>query len=147
MTQLPTIRGSVVKYRITLAGGGGTWVLYAHHTSITEAKNPFRLQVVENTRLEAYGSFTGLVQVAFLAKGLESDSGREAALDVATGSYCTGVSISAQIVGDIGKYQMKFERGGPGNSGLVILTMNVLSGSTRLTPQVDVCFATSPQVI
>ena len=121
--QLPLVNELITKYLLRFVGGADSWLVYAHHRSIEEAKyTPFDLQIVGTTRLEGKNLFTGLLQVAHLSQDNRGHERREALLDYTTGSYCAGVEIDAQITGpyaDSGEYQMRFKRAGQRKSPLV----------------------------
>ncbi|KAG0126315.1 endo-1,3(4)-beta-glucanase [Tuber indicum] len=125
--QLPSGNELITKYIIRFADDADSWLVYAHHRSIEEAKStPFRLQSVGTTRLEARHLFTGLLQVAHLSLDNRGHAGREALLDYTTGSYCAGVEINAQITGsyaDSGEYQMRFKRAGQRKSPLLMYAL------------------------
>ena len=121
--QLSSPNELITKYLLRFVGDADSWLVYAHHRSVEDAKfTPFDLQIVGTTRLEGKHLFTGLLQVAHLSRDNRGHMRREALLDYTTGSYCAGVEIDAQITGAYagrGEYQMRFKRAGQRKSPLV----------------------------
>ncbi|KAK6537484.1 hypothetical protein TWF694_011669 [Orbilia ellipsospora] len=100
------------KWTVTLEDGK-QWRIYAIANSGTA---PLQLQLLNNTTIQASGSFSGLVQIAKLAT-----TGYEAILDQTAGSVVTDATISATVAGAVGTYQLTFTSTGSSTAGAPLM--------------------------
>ena len=110
VTRVSTSKPGFAKYRITLEDGR-TWLLYATRTTSNSFTQPggaaLELSIVNNHRLQASGPFTGIVQVA-----KSPSDAAEAAYDATTGSFCTGMRVTAGVDSGAATYSFQYNKGG-----------------------------------
>ena len=110
VTPLASPAAGVTKYKLLL-DDGNTWLLYASATN----GSGLALTLLNTTRLEAFGSFDGIIQVA---KNPGDVAAQEAAYDSSAGTYAITATLSAEVDGVSGSYTLNWTTVSVNNGGL-----------------------------
>ena len=105
----------MTKYKLLL-DDGNTWLLYATATN----GSGLALNLLNTTRLEASGSFTGIIQVA---KNPEDVVDNEASYDICAGAYATTATLSASVDGTSGSYSLSWTKIAPNDQPLMMMAL------------------------
>jgi endo-1,3(4)-beta-glucanase len=97
----------VSKYKLLLKNGR-TWLLYA----IANNGTGLALNLTSSTRLEAPGSFSGIIQIARSPDGMAENENK---YETCVGAYATGASVSGSVDGKTGSYSLTFKKAGNGS--------------------------------
>lgn len=116
LTKQTIFKTGAVKYKVVLEDNS-VWLIYGWTAAGTST--PLTLELVNNARIEATKGFSGLVQIAKLSKTAAEDIAAETIYDVASGSYCGGVTLAGSTSGSTGKYSFTFTKKGPSTSEVV----------------------------
>lgn len=109
-----------VKYKVTLEDNS-VWLIYGW-TSSQFNSNPLELELVNNGVIRATKEYSGLVQIAKLAKNGEGNAEAEVIYDAASGAYCAGVELFGSTTQSSAAYGFKYTKQGFRESNLVSYT-------------------------
>ena len=115
VTPLASPAAGITKYRLLL-DDGNTWLLYA----TTDNGSGFALNLLNATRLEASGPFTGIIQVA---KNPGDVAAQEASYDSCAGAYATTATISASVNGASGSYSLSWTKVAANGANLIMMAL------------------------
>lgn len=125
ITPLASPAAGVTKYRLLL-DDGNTWLLYATATN----GSGLALTLLNTTRLEASGSFTGIIQVA---KNPGNVAAQEVSYDSSAGAYATTATLSGWVDGASGSYTLSWAKVAVNNSPLLMMALPHAIQSMDLT--------------
>ena len=115
ITPLASPAAGVTKYRLLL-DDGHTWLLYA----TADNGSGFALNLLNSTRLEASGPFTGIIQVA---KNPGDVAAQEASYDSCAGAYATTATLSASVDGASGSYSLSWTKVAANGADLIMMAL------------------------
>lgn len=97
----------VSKYKLQLKNGK-YWLLYA----VANNGSGLALKLTSPSRLQAAGSFSGIIQIARSPGNLKEN---ENTYEKCAGAYATGATVSGSVDGSYGAYSLSFEKAGNGS--------------------------------
>jgi endo-1,3(4)-beta-glucanase len=107
VTPYKSPKEGVSKYRLLLKNGK-TWLLYA----VANNGTGLALNLTSPGRLEAPGSFSGIIQIA---RNPGNTVENEKKYETCAGAYATGASVSGSVNGKDGSYSLTFKKAGNGS--------------------------------
>lgn len=105
---------NIFKYRVVLEDGSN-WLVYACSANGTDPQ----LQQQSATMLQGQPGWHGNLQVCKNPAGADGES----KYDASAGVYATGTTIGATVSGTSGTYSLSWQKGGVGNSPLLMFAL------------------------